>query len=66
MFCPFYKTLNSTLIKEVVSKMDSTHESLLKEDPPYLKDSHYQSLLDYQKPPKTARKVPRNPMANKK
>ena len=61
-----YKTLDSTLIKEVVSKMDSTHESLLKEDPPYLKDSHYQSLLDYQKPPKAARKVPRKQMANKK
>ena len=61
-----YKTLDSKLIKEVVSKMDSTHESLLKEDPPYLKDSHYQSLLDYQKPPKAARKVLRKQMPNQK
>ena len=61
-----YTTLDSKLIRQVISKLDSTDESLLKEEPPYLKDNEYQSLMEYQKPRKAARNVPGNQRANQK
>ena len=60
-----FKTVDNNLIKEVISKMDSTHESLLKQEPPYLKDNEYQNLVDYHKPRKAAKKVSTHQKANK-
>ena len=42
-----------------MAKLEQTHEWLLKEDPPYLKQAVYQSLTDYENPRNAARKVSR-------
>ena len=59
------KILHSQLIQVVILKMDSTHERLLKEQPPYLKDGEYNRLVDYQKPRKATRQTPTNQKAIK-
>ena len=43
------KCVPDDLLKKVIAKMDKTHESLLKEDPPYLKDEEYKNLANYAK-----------------
>ena len=45
-----HQHINLNSLKNVVDKMDNTHESLLKEDPPYLTDDEYNRLREYQKP----------------
>ena len=43
------KNLDSDLLENVISKMNKTHETLLKQDPPYLKDEEYNQLKQYVK-----------------
>ena len=54
-----YKTVHKKVLLEVMAKMEQTHERLLKEDPPYLKQTAYESLTDYQNPRNAARKASR-------
>ena len=59
-----YKTVHKKVLLEVMAKMEQTHERLLKEDPPYLKQAAYDSLTDYQNPRNAARKASRTRKRN--
>ena len=59
-----YKTIHKKVLTEVIAKMEQTHERLLKEKPPYLKQNAYESLTDYQNPRNAARKASRNRRRN--
>ena len=43
------KNLDCDLLETVISKMNKTHETLLKQDPPFLKDEEYNQLKQYVK-----------------
>ena len=54
-----YKTIHRNVLNEVMAKMELTHERLLKEEAPYLKQAAYESLTDYQNPRNAAKKASR-------
>ena len=43
------KIINEGLLKQVIDKMEETHERLLKQGPPYMRDREYNDLNTYKK-----------------
>ena len=41
--------ISDSMLKNVITKMEKTHEILLQQDPPYLSDTEYHTLLEHDK-----------------